>query len=104
MKIYIAGKITGNPDYKRQFFSAERILKEKGHCIMNPARIGEGEEFSWNDYMKVSKAMQKVCECVYFIPGWTESKGAQKEFRRACKDEQLILFNLNSPILDFKKN
>lgn len=37
MKIYIAGCITDNPDYKEQFKQAEERLKAQGHTVINPA-------------------------------------------------------------------
>lgn len=95
MKFYIAGKITGNPDYKEQFAEAERGLKEKGHSVMNPAWIQEGAEFTWSDYMMVTSEMQMVCEAVLFLENWTESKGAQWEFLVANKVNQKQFFCLD---------
>lgn len=46
MKIYIAGPITGIPDYKERFAKAEAELKAKGHAVMNPAALPEGFEYS----------------------------------------------------------
>lgn len=66
MRIYIAGKITGDKNYKKKFAKAERALKKKGHSVMNPAWLKEYGEFDWIDYMGVSGAMQQTCEAVYF--------------------------------------
>lgn len=79
MKIYIAGKITGNPDYKNQFAEAEHTLINLGHSVMNPAWICAGKEFNYEDYMTVSGAMQKVCDAVFFLDNWEDSKGARRE-------------------------
>ena len=38
MKVYIAGKITGNPDYYEQFAEAEKLLTEQGHAVINPVK------------------------------------------------------------------
>lgn len=83
MKIYIAGKITGDPNYKAKFQRAEKKLRDLGHSVMNPAWICASPEFDWEDYMKVSKAMQKVCEATVLLPDWYESRGAREEYRRA---------------------
>ena len=83
MKIYIAGKITGDPNYKAKFQRAEEKLRVMGHSVMNPAWICASPEFDWEDYMKVSEAMQKVCEATVLLPDWYDSKGARVEYNRA---------------------
>ena len=83
MKIYIAGKITGDPDYKAKFQRAEEKLRSMGHSVMNPAWLCASPDFDWKDYMKVSEAMQKVCEATVLLPDWYKSKGARVECRRA---------------------
>lgn len=35
-KIYIAGKITGDPDYKTKFNTAAEAYKKKGYIVLNP--------------------------------------------------------------------
>ena len=37
MKIYIAGSITNNPNYLKQFKEAEEKLIAEGHAVINPA-------------------------------------------------------------------
>lgn len=95
MKIYIAGKITGNPDYKAQFAEAEAALRAKGHSVMNPAHIGEcGAEFTYRNYMSVARTMQSVCDAVYFLPNWKDSNGAQQEHKHARATWQRMYFKL----------
>ena len=36
MKIYIAGRIAGDKQYKAKFRAAERKLSEAGHVALNP--------------------------------------------------------------------
>lgn len=83
MKIYIAGKITGDSEYKAKFQRAEEKLRAMGHSVMNPAWICASPDFDWKDYMKVSEAMQKVCEATVLLPDWYDSKGAREEYSRA---------------------
>jgi len=94
MKIYIAGKITGNPNYKAEFAAAEKQLLEKGHSVMNPARLLECKEFTHSDYMSVTHSMQSVCDGVLFLPNWKNSKGAIEEFDYAATAKQKIFFNV----------
>lgn len=42
-KIYIAGKITGDPNYKDKFANMEsELLKMPGTVIINPAKLPQG--------------------------------------------------------------
>ncbi|NLV16063.1 MAG: DUF4406 domain-containing protein [Syntrophomonadaceae bacterium] len=100
MKVYIAGKITGNPDYKRQFLDAERYLKSQGHITMNPAVLPAG--FEHHEYMTICFAMINVCDAVYFLHNWTVSIGARMEFDHAKSIEKILIFQvverLESPL------
>lgn len=55
MKIYIAGRITGNPNYKAQFKATAAMLQEEGHTVLNPAELPEGMKPA--DYMRICFAM-----------------------------------------------
>ena len=81
MKIYIAGKITGYDGYKEHFKAAEKHLQGLGHVVMNPAVLPAG--FEWDEYMHVCFAMIDVCDAVYMLNNWGESKGARMEYDRA---------------------
>ena len=39
MKIYIAGKITGDSGYRSKFAEAQKILEERGYEVENPATL-----------------------------------------------------------------
>ena len=79
MKIYLAGKIYGNEDYKQQFKSAARRYSKGGqNIILNPAVMPEG--LKPNDYMRMSFAMIDAADMVVFLDGWRESRGAMLEF------------------------
>lgn len=94
MKIYITGKITGDPDYKKKFHYAEKCLKSMGHACMNPAWIEPYQEFTWLDYMQITHEMQKKCDAVLMLADWKDSKGAMKEFEYAKALHQNIYFGL----------
>lgn len=55
MIVYLAGKINGNKNYKKEFKEAEKKLKEKGHIVLNPAKLPKGME-SYH-YMPICLAM-----------------------------------------------
>ena len=90
MKVYIAGKITGNPDYKQQFAEVEKKLREKGHTTMNPAVLPDGFEHS--EYMQICFSMIDVCDAVYFQNNWKDSKGANMEYNYAFEQNKGIMF------------
>lgn len=77
MKIYIAGKITGLDNYKELFNKAEKELLAKGYKVMNPAVLPEG--FTWSEYMGICFEMIDVCDEIYMLNNWEDSKGAKAE-------------------------
>lgn len=92
MKIYIAGKISGDKNYKQKFRKAEKFLRKLGHSVMNPAWIVPSDEFRWEDYMQISSMMQARCNAVYFIKGWKQSEGSKIEFKRCSQLNQKVFF------------
>lgn len=76
-KAYIAGKITGNPQYKEEFAKGEKELKSRGLTVLNPSTMPEG--FEQAEYLHVCTAMIDVCDAVYFLPTWIDSKGSHLE-------------------------
>lgn len=44
MKIYIAGRITGNPNYKAQFKATAAMLQEEGHTVPKSGGAAGGHE------------------------------------------------------------
>lgn len=76
-KIYVAGKITGRPGYKTEFSDAELLLENMGFKVMNPSTMPEG--FEQSEYLHVCTAMIDVCDAVYFLPTWIDSKGSHYE-------------------------
>mgnify|MGYP004641272799 CR=1 FL=1 len=78
MKIYIAGKISGDPEYRAKFLRYEEQLQGEGHIVLNPASLPGG--LKREEYMQICVAMMSIADCVAFIPDWEESHGAQLEY------------------------
>lgn len=89
-KIFIAGAITNNPDYKDQFRTAATSLSRLGFIPLNPTLLPEN--LPYDDYFPVTFAMIDICDMVYVIPNSTESEGVKKELEYAKQKDKTILF------------
>lgn len=78
-KIYIAGKITGDPNYKAKFAEAENFYKKRGYTVLCPSWMPAGMQKA--DYMRICFAMIDTADVVAFLPGYETSPGAQLELQ-----------------------
>jgi len=90
MKAYIAGKITGNENYKVEFGNAVIDLEAEGYVVMSPAVLSKG--FEQTEYLHVCKAMIDVCDIVFFLPTWVNSYGSNFEMGYATGIKKEIRF------------
>ena len=126
MKVYISGAISGKPDGNKLAFQKahKQIAELKKYAelenmeIINPIRIGKilQKQFAimrkgnpgWSDYMKA--CIKELCDvsCVYFLPDWVGSDGANVERYIAvrlgipCADSIDVLVNELKKILEGK--
>ena len=97
-KIYIAGKITGDPDYKAKFDAAAEDYKKKGYIVLNPSWMPQGMQPS--DYMRICFAMIDTADKVAFLPGYEQSSGAQLELQYCFYvDKDVVLPECKHPVL-----
>lgn len=103
-KVYIAGRITGDPNYRTKFKSAEAVVKEWwffdrhgvkvaqrrgrfGFEAVNPAEFtifGKLlDRYPWRVAMAVCLFNLLGCSHVYMLKDWKDSRGAQKEHKWA---------------------
>ena len=96
MKIYISGAITSNPNYKEDFERAEDYLQREYPKaeIINPALVNSflPKSTTHEQYMRMSFCMLDMCDSVYFISGYENSKGACMECGYALAKDKIILF------------
>ncbi|MEN3260040.1 DUF4406 domain-containing protein [Sodalis endosymbiont of Spalangia cameroni] len=82
--IYIAGPMTGKPDFNRTAFSLAAVrLSAQGAIPLNPAILPEG--LSEADYMRIGLAMLQCADGIYLLDGWQDSAGACAEVALAKK-------------------
>lgn len=76
-KFYIAGKISGDNDYRAKFNQAKNKLEELEYIVLNPEELPEGLKPA--DYMEICFSMIRCADVVAFLPDWEESRGATLE-------------------------
>jgi len=91
MKIYIAGKITGDPDYYRKFQDAALKVRMAGHIVITPTCLPDNLG-THADYMHCCYALIDVSEAVYFLKDWKDSPGATDEHRYAHHTGKIIIY------------
>ena len=88
-KIYIAGKITGDPWYKSKFKDVEEDLIDEGNIVLNPAELPEG--MGYEDYMEICFAMIRQADEVHLLPDWRDSPGTIREWNYAKAHNKRIV-------------
>ncbi len=90
-KIYVAGPMTGLPDFNRGVFHRIAMdVLQNGDIPLNPATLPDG--LTQREYMHISGAMLMCADCIVLLPGWEKSKGAIAEHALAAKLELDIMF------------
>lgn len=85
MIIYVSGPITGVSYYEGIFDRAAKQIRAMGHTVINPAELGQAVlgELTHEQWMQIDMDIIKMCDAVYAMPGWAQSKGASEEVRLA---------------------
>lgn len=89
MKLYIAGPMTGRPDFNYPaFYAAADQLRAIGHEPINPARQRPGvphQGATWLDYMRHSLRDIADCDGIATLLGHHNSRGARIECDLAAR-------------------
>ncbi len=79
-RIYLAGPMTGLPDFNYPAFHAEAArLRALGYHVENPAENPEptdGGPPLWLAYMRMAITQLLTCDAIAMLDGWQESRGA----------------------------
>ena len=85
MIVYVAGPMTGYPDFNYPAFEAAREqLESLGYEVLSPTDTKEppGTEYQgapWSWYLRRALEMVALADGIALLPGWENSKGAQLE-------------------------
>jgi|GEM_PF-1380146 len=77
-KVYIAGPISDNPNFRKEFAEAEKKLQELGYEPVNPAKY-EPPNMPYKYYISRGIIMLSGCDKIYMLKGWQRSPGATLE-------------------------
>lgn len=89
--IYIAGPMTGMPNYNREaFFKKAMELRRQGYVVLTPSVLPAG--LSQHHYMDICLAMVRSSEAIYMLSGWDSSDGAVAEHALASKLALTIIY------------
>ena len=95
LKVYISGKVTGEPDLPCfvKFEKMEQRLHKLGiRTVINPRKLGISVHWSWDDAMAVCMAVLKNnANCIVMLEDWKTSNGAKDEYEFASKHNYLII-------------
>jgi nucleoside 2-deoxyribosyltransferase len=92
INIYIAGMITDDPNYKEHFKEAQEYLDRKGFITINPADSNLNFDLGYDNLLHICYAMIDICEGVYFLDNFNNSKGALLEYQYSIKRGKFLMF------------
>jgi hypothetical protein len=95
--IYISGAITDTNNYLERFDNAVAVLyaQDSQRKIINPANLCDTlPPLEHEQYMTICMAALSLCDSIYLLKGWENSKGAKMEVAYAIKNDLTILCEL----------
>lgn len=105
-KIYIAGKVTGEPKHLTalKFAMAKKEIEALGFEAINPIEVVGDWNATWDVAMRKCILALMGCEAIVLLPDWVDSKGAKLE-NEIAKSFDMPIFNYSKFGLEvLKKN
>lgn len=91
---YLSGPITGRKNYRQQFARAAGTLKELGYVVINPAELDQVlpvKEMGYEGIMRIDLELLATADYLVQLPGWEDSKGANRELGFALGTDKIIV-------------
>lgn len=81
MKIYIAGKVSGEPiaECTMKFGAAQKEIEAKGHEAVNPLAVVNDWKATWETAMRKCLKTLMDCDAIYLLDDFIDSPGARFE-------------------------
>ncbi len=81
MRIYLAGPMSGLPDYNFPEFNRwAALLRDQGYEVVNPAEMDGGDTSRPREYyMRRDLPHLFAVNAIYLLPGWRMSRGVHTE-------------------------
>ena len=79
--------------YKFGYISSK--LREEGHKVINPVVLNDSLHkggFDYEDIMRICYSAIDICDAVYMLDDWNESKGARLEHEFAINAGKKIIY------------
>jgi hypothetical protein len=96
-KVYIAGKVTGEPPHTTalKFAMAKKEIEAMGFEAINPIEVVGDFKAPWQYAMKKCIKAMLDCDGVVILPCWILSPGAKIE-RQLAEDLDIVICNSDS--------
>lgn len=94
MRLYLSGPITGVENYRENFRKAEEKLRDEDLIdIFNPTKISEvlPTDLTYEECMKIDFALIDMSDILVQLPGWENSRGANREYGYALGKDITII-------------
>lgn len=91
--IYLAGPITGKPNYQFAFDAAAFALRAQGWIVLSPVELPKG--LTEAAYMDICLAMVRNADAILLLDGWEDSVGATCERALAQKLNLARFYGMN---------